>query len=246
MIWSKYMIPQFVKFCLVVAVLWGTFVLGGPSPVFAAPTAQETTTAKSAVVQRDANLRAGPGTSFAVVGSLKGGQTVQITGQNADGSWYQLAGGQWIAAFLVNTGAAQPAPAAQQPAAAQEPAAAPAAQPTAAPQEPAGVAQVIIQSVYYDGQVYRVESDEYAVIANVGTAAINLGGWRLNAGDNGQDFTFPSVDLAPGQKIHVYTDESHPETGGFSFGRGQAIWNNKGDCGALYDRSGAEVSSYCY
>lgn len=97
---------------------------------------------------------------------------------------------------------------------------------------------MVIQTIYYDGQVYRVESDEYVVIANLGTAPINLGGWRINAGDPGQDFYFPSVELAPSQSVRVYTNEQHPDSGGFSFGRGQAIWNNKGDCGYLFDARG--------
>jgi hypothetical protein len=106
--------------------------------------------------------------------------------------------------------------------------------------------KVIIQSVFYDGAVPRVESDEYAVVANVGGTSASIGGWRLNAGDPGQDFVFPSFDLQPGQACRVYTNEYHPEHCGFSFGSGKAIWNNKGDCGHLYDMSGQEVSQYCY
>lgn len=105
---------------------------------------------------------------------------------------------------------------------------------------------MIIQYILYDGDVPRVESDEYAEIANVGTAPIDLGGWRLNAGDPGQDFWFPSFALEPGQVCRVYTNEHHPEHCGFSFGSGKALWNNKGACGFLYDTSGAEVSRYCY
>lgn len=84
------------------------------------------------------------------------------------------------------------------------------------------------------------------MIANVGTAPINLSGWRLNAGDPGQDFRFPSFDLAPGQSVRVYTNEYHQESGGFSFGSGKAIWNNKGDCGFLFDAGGNQVADWCY
>ena len=42
------------------------------------------------------------------------------------------------------------------------------------------------------------------------------------------------------------TLESHPENRGVSFGCGQAIWRNKGDCGYVYDAGGAEVAQYCY
>lgn len=136
------------------------------------------------------------------------------------------------------------APTAVPPTATQppEPTAAPA--PTEAPTPAPAV--VVISYVYYDGQVSRVESDEYAVIRNNGGSVVNLNGWRLNAGDPGQDFGFPGFELQPGQECRVYTNQVHPESGGFSFGSGKAIWNNKGDCGHLYDNTGAEVSTYCY
>lgn len=52
----------------------------------------------------DANLRAGPGTEFAVIGSAPAGQSLEIAGRNEAGDWYRLADGAWIAGFLV-TGA---------------------------------------------------------------------------------------------------------------------------------------------
>jgi hypothetical protein len=52
-------------------------------------------------VNRNANLRAGPGTNYAVVGGAKAGQTVQILDTNAEQTWYQLVDQSWIAAFLV-------------------------------------------------------------------------------------------------------------------------------------------------
>lgn len=105
---------------------------------------------------------------------------------------------------------------------------------------------VVIQEIFYDGQVPKVESDEYALIANLGATLVNLQGWRLNAGNPGQDFTFPSFDLQPASTCRVYTNESHPDTCGFSFESGSAIWNNAGDCGYLYNATGIEVSRFCY
>ena len=116
----------------------------------------------------------------------------------------------------------------------------PTAPPVAAPGD------VVISSIRYDGDVPQVESDEYAVITNRGAAVVNLSGWRLNAGEPDQNFGFPSFDLQPGQSCRVYTNEVHPDTCGFSFGRGNAIWRNSGDCGTLHDASGAEVSRYCW
>ena len=63
---------------------------------------------------RGANLRSGPGTSYAVVGSLKAGDVVSVTKTNSDATWYQLDSGKWVAAFLVKpaAGAAKLAPSA--------------------------------------------------------------------------------------------------------------------------------------
>lgn len=109
-----------------------------------------------------------------------------------------------------------------------------------------GQPRVVIETIFYDGDVPRVESDEYAVITNTGDAPQDITGWRLNADDNNQDFYFPNYTLAPGESCRVYTNEVHPETCGFSFGIPKAIWANDGECGHLYDANGVEVSSYCY
>lgn len=72
--------------------------------------AQET---QFGVVNRNANLRAGPGTNYAVVGAAPAGTTVRIAGTNTRGDWYHLTNGKWIAGFLVNVngaGTAAPIP----------------------------------------------------------------------------------------------------------------------------------------
>ena len=69
----------------------------------AQPTAPEgcTTTAL-----QNANLRGGPGTSFDVVGSVAGGDSLTVVGQNVAADWYKLSvesvENAWIAGFLVN------------------------------------------------------------------------------------------------------------------------------------------------
>lgn len=203
-------------------------------------------------VNRTANLRTGPGTNYEIVGQVIADQEVVITGRTQAGGWYQLKNDYWIAAFLIDNAPTEllvVAPPPLPPAQTAEP---PEVKVNSeAPLESRllpgnGTHQVIIQSVFYDGVVRRVESDEYAVIANIGTASTNLSGWRLNAGDNGQDFYFPTFELSPGMSIRVYTNEHHPQSGGFSFGSGKAIWNNKGDCGQLFDTSGVQVAEFCY
>lgn len=37
-----------------------------------------------------------------------------------------------------------------------------------------------------------------------------------------------------------------PESCGFRLARGQAVWNNGGDCDHLYDAVGNQVSQMCY
>ena len=54
------------------------------------------------VANRNSNLRSGPGTDFPVVGRVEAGDTVNVVGQNADGSWLQIDNGNWIAEFLVD------------------------------------------------------------------------------------------------------------------------------------------------
>lgn len=59
-------------------------------------------------VTRSANLRAGPGLTFPVVGSARTRQTLFLVACDATCAWYQLANGQWIAAFLVQGVAPSP------------------------------------------------------------------------------------------------------------------------------------------
>lgn len=61
-----------------------------------------------AAVNRNANLRAGPGVTYAVVGQAAKGQPIQLTAKSADGRWYQVDSGAWIAAFLVDNAPALP------------------------------------------------------------------------------------------------------------------------------------------
>ncbi len=102
--------------------------------------------------------------------------------------------------------------------------------------------------IFYDGVVYRTESDEYVEIKNLGDTSQDLEGWVLKDISEGYpSFTFPSYVLAPGAKIRVYTNEIHPEWGGFSFGYSKAIWNNTDpDWAALYNAQGQEVSRKSY
>lgn len=75
-----------------------------PTPVAASSAAVRGGTASSGApaANRNANLRGGPGTGYAVIGSVAAGAPLEITARNQAGDWLQLASGAWIAAFLVN------------------------------------------------------------------------------------------------------------------------------------------------
>ena len=65
--------------------------------------------------------------------------------------------------------------------------------------------------------------------------------------DVNQSFTFVSGMIQPGQEIRVYTNEVHPESGGYSFGKGSAIWNNcQPDTAGLFNPGGTLVSQATY
>ena len=119
--------------------------------------------------------------------------------------------------------------------------------PTSTP-TPSAASNVQITRIFYDGVVPRVESDEYVEITNLSDSPQDLGGWLLKDISEGYpSFTFPDYILEPSATIRVYTDEVHPEWGGFSFGYGKAIWNNKEpDIAALYNAQGQEVSRKSY
>jgi hypothetical protein len=60
-------------------------------------------------------------------------------------------------------------------------------------------------------------------------------------------FTFPqSTILEAGKSFRIYTNEVHPETGGFSFRSATGIWNDAGDEAKLFDAAGNNVSTLAY
>lgn len=107
---------------------------------------------------------------------------------------------------------------------------------------------VQIDYVYYDGSVPTTEADEYVQVANHGAVPVCIENWRLlDVSDGSPAFTFPAYTLEPGASIRVYTNEVHPESGGFSFASGKAVWNNSHpDTAALCDCTGREVSRGSY
>jgi len=141
----------------------------------AAPVVLEAQTAPpfAGSVVSGANLRAGPGTTYAIVGGAVAGQAVQVTGCNADCSWYQLDTGNWIAAFLV-------APAASEPAAV-EPAAP--ARPYSMPGEATLTAATVGASANRNANLREGPGTNYAIVGGVATGQVLELAGRTSAGD---------------------------------------------------------------
>lgn len=69
-----------------------------PTPIAPQPATQAVQAPRVTV---DANLRAGPSITYAVIGGTITGQEVSIVARNGDGSWFQLDNGGWVASFLL-------------------------------------------------------------------------------------------------------------------------------------------------
>ena len=132
----------------------------------------------------------------------------------------------------------------------------PSPSPTSTPQptapatkpSPTSAGEVIIDCIFFDGLVKTTEADEYGQILNQGTVAVELLGWRLvDQSDGTPEFTFPAHRLLPRAAVPVYTNEEHPESGGFPFQRKSSIWNNSNpDTAAPIHPDGTVVSSKSY
>lgn len=214
-------------------------------------TVAPTAVASGAVANRNANLRGGPGTEFEIVGGVATGDTLEVVGRNADGSWYQLADGNWIAAFLVEGVEASipvaPAPEAEsrtgetalvsEDEASSEagndapPTAAPTNTPVPAPVASGGALEIV--SVH--------KGDEYVDIRNTSGAAVELGGWVLRSEKGSQDCALGGV-IEAGATLRVWAMAEDAGRGGFNCGFDGNIWNNNDpDPAVLIGPDGAEV-----
>ena len=98
-----------------------------------------------------------------------------------------------------------------------------------------------IVTVFYDGEVPDVESDEYVEIGNSGTSSMDLEGYYVMGSKGEEVYTFPSVRLAPGETIKVYTN-----AGEYTFESEDALWNNGGETAYLYSPEEVEVDSFSW
>lgn len=101
--------------------------------------------------------------------------------------------------------------------------------------------QVVIKAIHYNG--IDDNGDESIELFNHGPLAVDMSGWRINAGNDRQDVVFPDGWLLQPQTSIVVDTIGKTQ---LSFSRKQSVWNNKGDQGLLFDSQGLLVSSWVY
>ena len=116
--------------------------------------------------------------------------------------------------------------------------------PTPIPLDPG----IVIECIFFDGVIPRSEADEYVQLRNNGGGVVELKDWKLtDLSDETPEFTFGAYALEPGGRIRVYTNQVHPEWGGFSFGRRSSIWHNtEPDTAGLFSPDGRLVAQRTY
>ena len=84
---------------------------------------------------------------------------------------------------------------------------------------------------------------EYVLVQNTGGAAIDMTGWTLS--DRAfHTFVFPSFMLSPGASVRVWTKSGSNTATDLYWGRGAAIWNNRGDTAYLRNSDGLLVAVF--
>jgi competence protein ComEC len=96
------------------------------------------------------------------------------------------------------------------------------------------------------GDDRRNLNGEYALVRNTGGAAVNLAGWKLDAGDRSQRFSLASHLLKKGATVRIHTGRGATRAGHLFLGSGRPIWNNDGDTATLIDPHSIVVSRYRY
>ncbi len=108
---------------------------------------------------------------------------------------------------------------------------------------------VKIKTIHYDacGDADDREclNDEYVVLENTNSVAVNMQGWILKDEANHR-FEFPYFILNPGKTVTVHTGKGANTATDLYWNRGTAVWNNDHDTAYLYDSEGYLIDSYSY
>lgn len=113
------------------------------------------------------------------------------------------------------------------------------AAPSSALPVPADAPTVVLNEIVHDDVLGTGQPDAVELL-NVGTATVDVSGWRVQDDDRAEDKTGvlpPGTTIAPGERLVLAKDAS-PYGFPFGLGKDDAVW--------LQDASGADVDSYDY
>lgn len=88
------------------------------------------------------------------------------------------------------------------------------------------------------------EDGEHVTITNEEGRKLSLEGWKLEDA-SGTTFTFPDVDLPPGESLKVYTSEGKNSGNELHWGTSN-VWNNGGDTATLFNSKGEKLAEKSY
>lgn len=87
--------------------------------------------------------------------------------------------------------------------------------------------------------------DEYIMIQNLGTNALEMTGWTLLDEGNNR-YLFPNFILGPGAKVTVRSGVGRNTANDLFWGSRRAVWNNDGDTILIKDTKGRLVLTHIY
>lgn len=92
---------------------------------------------------------------------------------------------------------------------------------------------------------------EFVIIENVGDSAVQMQGWGLRDESTRHRYTFPSVEVGPGESMQIRTGCGDDDQGSnpialFWCDPEPPVWNNDGDLALLLDPNGGIVSEFSY
>ena len=90
---------------------------------------------------------------------------------------------------------------------------------------------------------------EFAIIENVGDSTVSMGGWGLRDESTRHRYTFPDVEVDPGESVQIRTGCGNDDFGSdpielFWCDPEPPVWNNGGDLALLLDPNGAIISDF--
>jgi len=106
---------------------------------------------------------------------------------------------------------------------------------------------IFIQSFHYDavGSDDRNLNDEYVVFVNNGSESIVMNEWTVRDDSNNQ-YKFPDFTLNVNSNVTLHTGSGSDTSEQLYWGKGEPVWNNRGDTLILRDRGGSVVLEYSY